>query len=46
MPFTSNAQEPGDSVVIAFPDPGQFGVICAIHPAMHLEVTVAAKPNP
>ena len=43
MTFTSNAQEPGDSVVIAFPDPGRFGVICAIHPSMKLDVTVTAR---
>ena len=41
MPFTSNAQEPGDSVVIPFTQDGEFGVICSIHPAMHLTVTVA-----
>jgi cytochrome c peroxidase len=40
MSFTSNAQEPGDSVIIAFPNPGEFGVICSIHPTMHLDVTV------
>lgn len=40
MPFTSNAQEPGDIVVIPFPLPGEFGVICSIHPAMHLSVKV------
>jgi cytochrome c peroxidase len=43
MTFTSNAQEPGDSVLIAFPDPGEFGVICSIHPTMKLTVTVEAK---
>ena len=40
MIFTSNAQEPGDSVVIPFPDPGRYNVICSIHPTMHLQVTV------
>ena len=45
MTFTSNAQEPGDSVVIAFPEPGQFGVICSIHPMMRLDVTVASQQS-
>ena len=40
MTFTSNAQEPGDSVVIGFPEAGVFGVICSIHPTMRLTVDV------
>ena len=40
MVFTSNAQEPGDSVIIGFPEVGTFGVICSIHPAMRLDVQV------
>lgn len=43
MPFTSNAQEPGDSVVIPFPQAGEFGVICSIHPTMKLTVTVTDR---
>ena len=43
MPFTSNAQEPGDSVVISFQEPGQFRVSCSIHPMMKLDVTVEPK---
>ena len=43
MPFTSNAQEPGDSVVISFQEPGQFRVSCSIHPMMKLDVTVEQK---
>ena len=45
MTFTSDAQEPGDSVVIAFPEPGQFGVICSIHPTMRLAVTVTSQQS-
>jgi cytochrome c peroxidase len=40
MPFASNAQEPGDQVVIGFPEVGTFGVICSVHPAMRLTVDV------
>jgi cytochrome c peroxidase len=38
--FSSDAQAPGDSVTIAFPTPGEFGVICGIHPQMRLHVRV------
>ncbi len=45
LTFTSNAQEAGDSVVIAFPEPGRFGIICSIHPAMKLDVTVERQQS-
>jgi cytochrome c peroxidase len=38
--YSSDAQEPGDKVEIAFPDPGQFAVTCGIHPEMRLDVRV------
>lgn len=40
LKFASNAQEPGDSVVLTFPEAGVYGVICSIHPKMKLSVTV------
>lgn len=40
MPAFSEAQEPGDSVVLAFPQAGVFDVICGIHPDMRLRVVV------
>jgi cytochrome c peroxidase len=39
--FSSEAQAPGDQVVIAFPQAGQFRLICGIHPEMHLDATVS-----
>ena len=45
MTFTSKAQEPGDRVVIAFPDPGQFNVICSIHPTMNLSIDVGPSKS-
>ena len=41
--FTSTAQEPGDSVVIAFPEAGVYGIICSIHPTMKLTVDVVVE---
>jgi cytochrome c peroxidase len=40
VPALSEAQEPGDSVVLAFPELGQYQVICGIHPEMRLDVVV------
>jgi cytochrome c peroxidase len=40
LPALSLAQEPGDSVVVAFPDAGDFTVTCGIHPSMRLSVQV------
>ena len=40
MKFASDAEAPGDSVVLQFPEAGTYGVICSIHPKMKLTVTV------
>jgi cytochrome c peroxidase len=37
----SGAQEPGETVELAFPNPGSFLVFCGIHPKMELRVDVA-----
>lgn len=39
---SSGAQEPGDKVVISFPQAGRYAVICGIHPEMRLDVTVTS----
>ncbi len=39
--FDSGAQEPGETVEIAFPRTGSFLVFCGIHPKMELYVDVA-----
>jgi len=41
LDFDSGAQEPGETVEIAFPDSGSFLVFCGIHPKMELNVDVA-----
>ncbi|MFM9864234.1 MAG: plastocyanin [Micropepsaceae bacterium] len=38
--FDSGEQQPGTSVDIKFTQPGQFEVLCGIHPKMRLAVTV------
>ncbi|MDI3469001.1 MAG: hypothetical protein OJF62_001064 [Pseudolabrys sp.] len=38
--FDSGDQEPGSKTVITFPLAGDFDVLCAIHPKMHLTVHV------
>jgi cytochrome c peroxidase len=38
LPAFSEAQEPGDRVVLGFPEAGEFEVTCGIHPEMRLEV--------
>jgi cytochrome c peroxidase len=40
LPAFSEAQEPGDTVVLGFPEAGEFAVTCGIHPEMRLQVTV------
>jgi cytochrome c peroxidase len=40
LDFDSGAQEPGETVEIAFPAPGSFLVFCGIHPKMELTVDV------
>jgi cytochrome c peroxidase len=41
LDFDSGAQEPGETVEIAFPASGSFLVFCGIHPKMELYVEVA-----
>ena len=38
LDFDSGAQEPGETVEIAFPQTGSFLVFCGIHPKMELIV--------
>ncbi len=40
MDFDSGAQEPGETVEIAFPKAGSYLVFCGIHPKMELNVDV------
>jgi cytochrome c peroxidase len=40
LEFDSGAQEPGETVEIAFPEAGEFLVFCGIHPKMELWVDV------
>ena len=40
LDFDSGAQEPGETVEIAFPQQGSFLVFCGIHPKMELTVDV------
>jgi cytochrome c peroxidase len=40
MDFDSGAQEPGETVQIAFPRTSRFLVFCGIHPKMELYVDV------
>jgi cytochrome c peroxidase len=40
LDFDSGAQEPGETVEIAFPQTGSFLVFCGIHPKMELMVDV------
>jgi cytochrome c peroxidase len=41
LDFDSGAQEPGETVEIAFPATGSFLVFCGIHPKMELYVDVS-----
>jgi len=41
LDFDSGAQEPGETVEIAFPTDGSFLVFCGIHPKMELYVDVS-----
>ena len=38
--FDSGDQEPGSSSDVVFPVPGEFDVMCGIHPKMKLHVSV------
>ena len=40
LKFDSGGQKPNDRTAIAFPVPGKFDVLCAIHPKMKLIVNV------
>ena len=40
LDFDSGAQEPGETVQIAFPRAGNYLVFCGIHPKMELAVDV------
>jgi cytochrome c peroxidase len=44
LDFNSGAQEPTESVTIAFPLPGTYEAFCGIHPSMRLTVEVVASP--
>jgi cytochrome c peroxidase len=44
LPAFSEAQEPGDTVMLGFPEAGEFAVTCGIHPEMRLAVTVRSRP--
>jgi cytochrome c peroxidase len=41
LDFDSGAQEPGETVEIAFPMAGSFLIFCGIHPKMELYVDVS-----
>jgi len=45
MSFSSDGQNPGDTVTLGFEKPGHYDVICGIHPEMHLSVDVAAAAH-
>ncbi|TWG97453.1 cytochrome c peroxidase [Mesorhizobium sp. J18] len=38
LKFTSGANKPGEKVEIIFPEPGDYTVVCSIHPRMRLHV--------
>lgn len=38
--FDSGAQKPGQTVMLSFPEAGEYQVRCAIHPKMRLDVSV------
>lgn len=39
----TGVQDPGQTVAIAFPEPGRYRAFCAIHPRMRLDVEVRAR---
>ena len=39
-PFDGGVQRPGEEVALHFGDPGEYRVICGIHPGMKLDVAV------
>ena len=46
MKFDSGEQSVGKAVTLRFDREGRFAVRCAIHPTMHLDVTVAPAGSP
>jgi plastocyanin len=46
MKFDSGEQSVGNAVTLQFDHTGTFAVRCAIHPTMHLDVTVAPANSP
>jgi plastocyanin len=44
MKFDSGEQAVGHAVILRFDREGRFAIRCAIHPTMHLDITVAAEP--
>lgn len=40
LAFDGGVQRPGETVLVRFTDPGTYHVVCGIHPAMKLDVTV------
>ena len=46
MKFDSGEQSVGNAVTLQFDHTGTFAVRCAIHPTMHLDVTVVAANSP
>ena len=41
--FSSDAQNPGDTVTIGFPQAGRYDAICGIHPQMHMTIDVVGR---
>jgi plastocyanin len=46
MKYDSGEQSVGNEVTLKFDREGTFAVRCAIHPTMHLDVTVAPASSP
>jgi plastocyanin len=46
MKFDSGEQSVGNEVTLRFDHEGTFAVRCAIHPTMHLDITVAPANAP
>ena len=44
MKFDSGEMAPGAAVTLRFSREGVFAARCAIHPTMHLDITVAKSP--
>ena len=40
LDFNSGSQEPGESVIITFPEAGNYDAFCGIHPTMRLSIEV------